>query len=213
MQFQKFEKQIVKIENLELPGQPIQLNMAPMNRLKELTEAARNQINPKKAGVMVLFCPSSSSTTNMILILRKTYKGVHSAQVGFPGGKIEKGDSSLRQAALRETEEEIGVQSGSIHVIKKLTELYIPPSNFFVQPYLGVTNVSPNFVLQKDEVETLIEVPLHHFMDDDVIVKETILTSYGKHDDVPAYKLNGYTVWGATAMMLSEVRQLLKQVL
>lgn len=213
MQFQEFEKQIVKIEKLGLPGQSIQLNMAPMDRLIELTKAARTQVNPKKAGVMVLFYPSSSLTTNLALILRKTYKGVHSAQVGFPGGKMEKGDASLRHAALRETEEEIGIRSNSICVLKELTELYIPPSNFFVQPYLGLTFDTPNFILQEDEVEKLIEVPLSHFLDDKVIITETILTSYGKHANVPAYKLNGHTVWGATAMMLSEVRELLRQVL
>jgi 8-oxo-dGTP pyrophosphatase MutT (NUDIX family) len=213
MQFQKFEKQIVKIENLELPGEAIQLKMAPMERLIELTKKARSQVNPRKAGVMVLFYPSETAKTNLILILRKTYKGVHSAQVGFPGGKQEENDLSLEHAALRETEEEVGVHSASIMVLKKLTEIYIPPSNFFVQPYLGITPVTPKFTLQEDEVETLIEVPLTHFMDDSILITETISTSYGKHINVPAYRLNGHIVWGATAMMLSEVRELLKQLI
>lgn len=213
MQFQKFEKQIVKIENLELPGESIQLKMAPMERLRELKEKARSQVNPKRAGVMVLFYPSETTKTNLILILRKTYKGVHSAQVGFPGGKQETNDLSLEHAALRETEEEVGVRSESINVLKKLTDIYIPPSNFFVQPYLGITSITPKFTLQEDEVESLIEVPLAHFMDDDILISETISTSYGKHINVPAYLLNGHIVWGATAMMLSEVRELLKQLL
>jgi 8-oxo-dGTP pyrophosphatase MutT (NUDIX family) len=213
MQFQEFEKQIVKIANLELPGELIQLQMAPIERLLELKRIAREQVNPRKAGVMALFYPSETSETHLILILRKTYKGVHSAQVGFPGGKIEPGDANLQQAALRETEEEVGVPSKSISVVKELTEIYIPPSNFFVQPYIGITMTTPRFVPQKDEVEALIEVPLVHFMDDAVMVTKTLTTSYATNIEVPAFMLNGHVVWGATAMMLSEVRELLKQLL
>ena len=74
----------------------------------------------------------------LALILRKTYKGVHSAQIGFPGGKLEATDGSLRDTALRETEEEIGVKQNKVVVLKKLTEVYIPPSNFLVQPFIGL---------------------------------------------------------------------------
>lgn len=213
MQFQEFEKQIVKVANLALPGEAIQLQMAPMERLLELKKIARGQENPRMAGVMALFYPSASFETHLILILRKTYKGVHSAQVGFPGGKLELGDANLKEAALRETEEEVGVSSKSISVLKELTEIYIPPSNFFVQPFLGITPLTPSFVPQLDEVEALIEVPLMHFMDDSVLVTKTLTTSYATNIEVPAFLLNGHVVWGATAMMLSEVRELLKQLL
>ena len=213
MNFQYFEKQIVKVTKMELPGETYHLKMAPIERLLELKRIARRQVNPRKAAVMALFYPSADLKTNLVLILRKTYEGVHSAQVGFPGGKLEFKDASLQQAALRETEEEIGVPSESISVLKELTEIYIPPSNYFVQPYLGITSVTPKFIPQEDEVETIIEVPLAHFLDDDVLVVENLSTSAAPHVDVPAYKLNGHVVWGATAMMLSEVRELLKQLL
>ncbi len=213
MQFQYFEKQIVKVTKLELPGEATQLKMAPIERLLELKKVAREKQTAKKAGVMALFYPSQNFETHLILILRKTYKGVHSAQVGFPGGKLEPGDASLKEAALRETEEEVGVPSQTISVLKELTEIYIPPSNFFVQPYLGITSIPPQFIPQENEVEALIEVPLTHFMDDKILISKKLSTSYATNIDVPAFMLNGHVVWGATAMMLSEVRELLKQLL
>lgn len=198
---------------MELPGMEVQLKMAPMGRLEEFKAAALKMNNAKKAGVMALFYPTVEHETNLALILRKTYKGVHSAQVGFPGGKLEEEDNSLKDAALRETEEEVGVPRNSIHVLKKLTEVYIPPSNFFVQPFVGMTTETPKFVLQEDEVEALIEVDLNKFMDNSCITTEILSTTYATEWEVPAYKLNGHIVWGATAMMLSELREMLFDIL
>lgn len=198
---------------MELPGEAIQLKMAPMERLLELKQKARELNTAKKAGVLALFYPNSNFETHLVLILRKTYKGVHSAQIGFPGGKYEDEDDSLQQTALRETEEEVGVPIDSVSVLKKLTEIYIPPSNFFVQPYMAITSITPNFIPQEEEVESIIEVPLTHFLDDDILITKTLTTSYATNTEVPAFLLNGHVIWGATAMMLSEVRQLLKQLL
>lgn len=213
MDFRDFEKRIVKVTKLELPGETVQFKMAPMDRLRELKQNARPQDSAKRAGVMSLFYPSENLETRLILILRKTYHGVHSAQVGFPGGKLEAEDNSIQDAALRETEEEVGVPRHAIAVLKKLTEIYIPPSNFFVQPFLGITAQPPKFIPQEDEVEALIEVALPDFMDDLNITTQTLATSYAKSMEVPAFQLNGHIVWGATAMMLNEVRELLKKVL
>ncbi|PHR13110.1 MAG: coenzyme A pyrophosphatase [Aequorivita sp.] len=213
MDFRDFEKRIVKVTKMELPGETVQFKMAPMERLQELKRVARGKNTAKRAGVMSLFYPSEDFETRLILILRKTYKGVHSAQVGFPGGKLEEEDISLQDAALRETEEEVGVSRNEISVLKELTEIYIPPSNFFVQPFLGITAQSPKFIPQEEEVEALIEVTLRDFMDDLNITTQTLSTSYAKSIEVPAFKLNGHIVWGATAMMLNEVRELLKKVL
>jgi len=213
MDFRDFEKRIVKITKMELPGESVQFKMAPMERLQEMKRVAKNSNDARRAGVMSLFYPSESYETRLILILRKTYKGVHSAQVGFPGGKLEIEDDSIQDAALRETEEEVGVSREKISVLKKLTEIYIPPSNFFVQPFLGITTEQPKFVPQEDEVEALIEVKLKDFMNDVNITTQILTTSYATDLEVPAFKLNGHIVWGATAMMLNEVRELLKMVL
>ena len=213
MKFQEFENKIVKITKLKLPGEVAQFKMAPMERLVALKKNAIEKETVRKAGVLVLFYPSEAKQTMLALILRKTYKGVHSAQIGFPGGKYENEDTSLKETALRETEEEIGVLRNTVSVLKKLTEVYIPPSNFIVQPYLGITKNTPNFILQEEEVETLIEVPLIHFMDDTFKIHQNLTTSYAKNIIVPAFLLNNYLVWGATAMMLSEVREMLKELL
>ncbi|WP_410004994.1 NUDIX hydrolase [Aequorivita nionensis] len=213
MDFRDFEKRIVKVTKMELPGEAVQFKMAPIERLQELKRVAREKNTAKQAGVMSLFYPSENFETKLILILRKTYKGVHSAQVGFPGGKLEAQDRTIQDAALRETEEEVGVSRDTISVLKKLTEIYIPPSNFFVQPFLGITSESPKFVPQEKEVEALIEVTLQDFMNDVNIITQTLSTSYATSIEVPAFKLNGHIVWGATAMMLNEVRELLKMTL
>ncbi|WP_203292575.1 NUDIX hydrolase [Luteirhabdus pelagi] len=213
MEFSTFQQRIVKVRNLELPGEAEHLKMAPIERLRELKRQAEKAKTARKAGVMALFYPSLNEETHLILILRKSYKGVHSNQVGFPGGKLENEDASLQDAALRETEEEVGVPRSQIEVLKQLTELYIPPSNFFVQPFLGITERTPSFIPQEEEVEALIEVPLQHFMSEEVLVSEIITTSYATNLEVPAFRLNENVVWGATAMMLSEVRSLLSQVL
>src|SRR5690554_287023 len=213
MDFRQFEKQIVKIRKMELPGQEVQFKMAPIARLHEMRATSKKIHEAKKAGVMALFYPTVDNQTNLILILRKTYHGVHSAQVGFPGGKLEPEDKSFQDAALRETEEEIGVPRKNIEVLRGLSEIYIPPSNFFVRPFVGITTTTPQFVAEEKEVEELIEVDLQHFLDNRCIITDTLTTSYATKLVVPAYRLNGYVVWGATAMMLSEVREMLLKIL
>jgi len=160
-----------------------------------------------------LFYPDRNHQVNLVLILRKTYEGVHSGQVGFPGGKLEIHDTSLKMAALRETHEEIGVASSNIKVLTALTELYIPPSNFYVQPYLGISSSNLSFYKDDAEVEEIIEVPIKHFFNEGLVISKKVSTSYNIDVEVPAFYFNDYVVWGATAMILSEIKDLLKQLL
>lgn len=213
MNFESFLKSISKIEQIPLPGLTSQLKMSPPFRLELLEEQREAMKTSKKAAVTALFYPDDRHLTRLILILRKTYKGVHSAQVGFPGGRREDSDQSMMHAALRETWEEVGVPIRDIEVIKPMTEMYIPPSNFTVFPFLSVVYKTPKFVKQDEEVEDLIEVLLTDFLDEKSVTHVNVMTSMEKELPVPAFKLNGHIVWGATAMMLSELKDLLKMVL
>ncbi|MBQ0770194.1 MAG: CoA pyrophosphatase [Bizionia sp.] len=209
MNFNEFLKLTVKIENLTVPAETSQFKMSPPYRGHLIKEQKEYIKNARKSAVMALFYPNADNETEFVLILRKTYKGVHSAQVGFPGGKLE-GNETNEQAALRETEEEIGVSQNRIKVIKEMTSLYIPPSNFFVQPFIGFLETTPEFIKQESEVEAILKVKLIDFFNEENVVTKNVSTSYGAQVAVPAYKLNNFLVWGATAMMLSEVKDLLK---
>ncbi len=213
MKFDSFKKSISKIKNLDLPGREAQLKMAPAIRREELEAVASKISSSKRAAVMCLFYPNEEEETFFVLILRKTYKGVHSNQVGFPGGKVEESDRNLEHTALRETEEEIGIAANSIRVHKKCSTIYIPPSNFTVQPFIGTLDETPVFTPQESEVEAVLEVALSDFLSDEKVITKTLETSYAQQIKVPAFLLNDQVVWGATAMMLSEIKQLLKEIL
>ncbi|MFD1615282.1 NUDIX hydrolase [Gelatiniphilus marinus] len=213
MNFEDFLKSISKIENIPLPAEASQFKMVPPFRQELLRQQKKAITKAKQAGVMALFYPNKTKKTTLVLILRKTYNGVHSAQVGFPGGKLEDDDNSLQDAAIRETFEEIGVPIQDIKVVKPLTQVYIPPSNFFVHPFVGISYKTPDFIKQDKEVDSIIEVELQHFLDDKQLVTKKVSTSYSVEVEVPAFNLNNYVVWGATAMVLSEIKDLLKQML
>ena len=213
MNFDEFLISISKIKNIPLPAESSQFKMAPPFR-KELLESKKEAIKTaNKAGVLALFYPNSNQQTTFVLILRKTYKGVHSAQVGFPGGKLEQNDTSLKDAAVRETFEEVGVPINHIEVLCELSQVYIPPSNFYVQPFIGISRLTPNFIMEDKEVEAILEIPLQHFLNDELEIISKVSTSYSVDVEVPAFKLNEHIVWGATAMMLSEIKDLLKQII
>ena len=213
MRFKAFEKTIQEINKLSLPGLDIQLQMAPPFREQLLERYKEERKSAKLAAVLALLYPSSEGETRMVLIVRKSYKGVHSAQVGFPGGKPEPEDCSKEATALRETFEEIGVSSDKITVLRELSSLYIPPSNFLVAPFLGIAESPLTFTLQESEVETILEVPLTEFLNKKSEVFSEVLTAEGSIYNVPAFKLSGRIVWGATAMMLIEIKTMINQVL
>ncbi len=213
MNFNEFIIALPKIKNIPLPAEASQLKMVPPYRQDLVKQKGDNIKNARQSAVLALFYPDLEAQTKLILILRKTYKGVHSGQVGFPGGKVELDDKDLMQTALRETHEEVGVHPELVTVYKKLTQVYIPPSNFYVQPFIGLASQTPIFTKQDTEVEDLLEVYLTDLLSDGNLTSKKVKTSYGAEVEVPAFNLSNHLVWGATAMMLSEVKDLLKATL
>ena len=212
MHFNEFLKYTPKIQNVELPATIAHLKMVPPNREELLKNTDFTIVSPKKAAVMMLFYPKNFQT-HLALILRTSYNGVHSSQIAFPGGKFEHDDINLQHTALRETQEEIGIPSNAINVVRSFTEVYIPPSNFMVYPFLGYSTNELKFTLQEDEVAGIIEFPLVDFIDDTILTSKTMKTSYAGSIDVPGFQVNEHFIWGATAMILSELKETLKMVL
>ena len=212
MLLDEFLKYAPKVLNVELPATNAHRKMVPPNREELLKNTDFTKIVPKKAAVMMLFYPKNAQT-HLALILRTSYNGVHSSQIAFPGGKVEADDFDLKQTALRETHEEIGVHPNTINVVKAFTEVYIPPSNFIVHPFFGYSHDELSFELQVDEVAGIVELPLEDFLDDKIIVTNTMKTSYAESIEVPGFQVEEHFIWGATAMMLSELKETLKLVL
>lgn len=209
MDFQDFLQYVPNLIPVELPAVAAHIKMATKERIEALKNLDLQAENPRIAAVMMLFYPKNEKT-HLVLIVRNAYNGVHSSQIAFPGGKYESTDADYEETALRETQEEVGVSTEKIEVIKHFTPMYIPPSNFLVHPYLGISKEELLFYPDSREVADIIELPLSVFLDDKIIVEATLSTSYGNNILVPAFNIQNHIVWGATAMILSELRDVLK---
>lgn len=210
MNFEVFLNNLDGVTNTQLPGIEAQFKLAPKMRLDYNTR--RNTANKTKiAAVLALFYPNQKNKVSLLLTKRANYNGTHSGQISFPGGKVENSDLNQKETALRETFEEVGVLQEEIHVIREITEVYIPPSNFFVTPFIGVLNYKPVFKLNS-EVAKIIEIPFSDLLDDNKIASISITNSYMKDTTVPCFNIDGSIIWGATAMILSEIKELLKNI-
>ncbi|WP_116787233.1 NUDIX hydrolase [Flavobacterium psychrotrophum] len=212
MLFSDFTNYIPKLLNEQLPAVAAHLKMAPVERKASLEPDYYLKNNPRNSAVMMLFYPKDREAT-IVLTKRNTYAGVHSAQISFPGGKAELTDKDLAYTALRETEEEIGLEPKDIHIVMPFTKIYIPPSNFLVSPFLGLMQHEPVFKPDPTEVAEIIELPLDLLLDDAIVRNVQLKTSFGDGIDVPAFNVGNHIVWGATAMILSELKETIKSVL
>ncbi|PSR10979.1 MAG: coenzyme A pyrophosphatase [Candidatus Arcticimaribacter sp.] len=209
MLFTKFESLLPKVIDLPLPGIVAQKKMAPLFRLQEIMEKPLNENETKKAAVLILFYPDRNGITNFVLIERVVYSGVHSGQISFPGGKRDFEDKTFWDTALRETQEEVGVEPSDVKKIRELSKFYIPPSNFTVYPFVGFVSSKPAFVKEIKEVEKIIEIPLSKLLDAKNETKGIVSTSYVGEINVPMYVFENVQVWGATATILAEMKELI----
>lgn len=209
MDFQDFLQYVPHLIPVELPAIASHMKMAPKERMESLKNLDLKNENPRIAAVMMLFYPKDRKT-HLVLIVRNAYNGVHSSQIAFPGGKYEATDANYEETALRETHEEVGIAPEKIKVIKHFTPMYIPPSNFLVHPFLGISKEELLFYPDIREVADIIELPLSVFLNDEIIIEATLSTSYANNILVPAFNIQNHIVWGATAMILSELRDVLK---
>ncbi len=176
---------------------------------KIMASSARERLNirpnerTRRSAVLIAFYPYQSAIW-LPLILRPQYDGVHAGQMAFPGGRMERTDENLTRTALREAQEEIGIRVNDVQVLGLLTELFIPPSNFYVLPVVGVLPHRPDFYPDPREVDAVVEVELATLLDK-TIVGDSQIQVRGITVDAPFYQIQSHRVWGATAMMISEL--------
>ena len=189
-----------------LPGRDAHLRMAHATRRHyvDAPTAAR------QAGVLMALFPKNEEWHILFIERNASDRDHHGGQISFPGGKAEPLDGSMLNTALRETEEEVGIGREQVRVLGGLTELFIPVSNFQVHPFLGFLDFPPIYKLQAEEVNDVLEVPLSHFQQPgtrqvtDIRINPQITLK-----NVPYFDLHGRVLWGATAMMLNELLELM----
>lgn len=193
-----------------LPGLKAHRRMVPLSRRLE-----RSRLRPRgdaaESAVLVIVHPFEGKPC-LAFIRRPSYEGVHSGQIAFPGGRKEAEDRDDLHTALREAEEEVGVGSEScpgLRVHGALSQLYIPPSNFKVYPFVASCAEAPVFKADPEEVMEIIQIPVEALLDNLAISERDFSTSYS-FVKAPCYVYGDIAIWGATAMMLSEFLSVVK---
>ncbi len=196
--------------NEPLPGRAAQERM--LGRVVPMPATVPQ--NARLSAVLCLLYPIDNEL-HLVLMRRNEDKTAHSGQVSFPGGRKEPYDDTLMATALREAEEEIGINKTHVQLLGALTPIYIPVSNYNVFPYIGFSNTKPEFKPSANEVAHVLEIPLSLLFHKN---KKTITdvispASKIKIKNVNAYQLSAdVLIWGATAMILSELEVLLEGV-
>lgn len=174
--------------------------------IRKTAAEARNMTPFPRESAVLIILHLFENKPHLLLIKRPIYKGVHSGQMAFPGGKRDACDKTLLETAVREVHEELGLQIELNNSFFTLRELYIPPSHFLVQPYICFLNQLPH-VIPNHEVAEIIHLPLDHLFQKEIITQHEIEIYPTKElRKVPAIAFEKHYIWGATAMMLYEIR-------
>ncbi|WP_372368937.1 CoA pyrophosphatase [Candidatus Uabimicrobium sp. HlEnr_7] len=204
---QEFLVQLKKQLTSELPGVEAHRKMASYLRIT--AEQALNRKKNVRLSAVLLLLYAKKESIHTLLIQRPTYKGVHSAQMAFPGGRKEPEDKNLQQTALRETEEELGISRNKINIVGQMTKVYIPPSRYIVAPYIGYMDEPPTLIPDPKEVAEVVSVSLNELLAPETIKKAKVAVGkYKMKLKVPCFDVQQRIVWGATAMMISEFRDI-----
>lgn len=196
---------------LPLPGETAQYRMTSRAHVST-SEYLRLDPGHRTSAVLMLLYPHNGSI-HTLLIIRPEYDGVHSGQIALPGGRAEPADASPQATALRETFEEVGVTIDPENVLGQLSPVFIPVSRYLVQPFVAAIDARPGFMLDPREVEGILEVPLDTFLDETIKERRRIPIGKNLFVDAPCYILEGRVLWGATAMMFSEMEAILRTLL
>jgi len=194
----------------ELPSNKAHQRMMPKNRTLDSINVIK-KANPRLSSVLILLYPKGDELYT-VFIKRQEYDGVHSGQIAFPGGKFEKEDLNLINTAIREANEEIGIEISSLEILGELSELFIPPSNFLVFPVVSYMPVYPSFIIDNKEVNKVIEVSLKELMSSKNVSENEFLVIGNKKIHAPCYNFNEHKIWGATAMIVSELIEVLSNI-
>lgn len=173
-----------------------------MKHRPAIEEIGQHVTAARKSAVLLLLYPKHGKL-HLVFIQRPIYKGVHSGQIGFPGGKSESFDQNLKATAFREAEEELDIKPSKLEVLGELSPLYIPPSNFVVQPFVALQDHLPLFKADPIEVSSVIECPLEYFTDHRNLT-DTFIKKGREKLQVKAFCFQGKVIWGATAMIIKE---------
>ncbi|MDP1623805.1 MAG: CoA pyrophosphatase [Bacteroidales bacterium] len=210
MELSEFVVVLEKRLRQPLPGRFAQLKMSSLVRIQELMKFSAPE-DAIQSSVLILLYPIDGGI-GLVLMLRPEYGGIHGGQISLPGGKYEETDESLIYTALREAQEEIGIDPAKVQILGQLTEMYIPPSNFMVTPVVAYQASQPRFVADPKEVAKIIEIRLDDLLDRNNMQKKKIKLSMGISLKVPSFYINGYIIWGATAMILSELKEIANEI-
>ncbi len=199
-----------RLRNTQILGDEAHCLFSPPYR-PQLSYEQVLEKNPKFAAVNIALYLKEDEWYFPLIVRSKNEHDRHSGQISLPGGKKELDDRDFMDTAIRETSEEIGIEKPYIRIIREMSPIYIPPSNFYVYPFVSYTKRGPNFILQQQEAVEVIEFPITSFLSLTDTPEMMILPETQGYK-VPVINFNGYIIWGATAMILSEFSQLVKNM-